>query len=101
MSSNNIIDKEKVVNITKLARIKVEDSELQHFTDDLDKILNWVVMLNAVDTITTDYDIIVNDTIPTNVLRTDVVTETNNIKSILSNAPEKKFPFFSVPKVIE
>ncbi|MBL7069336.1 MAG: Asp-tRNA(Asn)/Glu-tRNA(Gln) amidotransferase subunit GatC [Candidatus Omnitrophica bacterium] len=85
--------------IANLARIKLEKKESSDFSSQLGDIISFVEKLNKVDT---------KDTPPTthplplmNVFREDKVKESLPAEKALSNAPDKKYSFFKVPKVIE
>ena len=44
------VDKTTVANIAHLARIDVDDDELEQLAADLSSILQWIEQLNEVDT---------------------------------------------------
>ena len=93
------IDKKLVKKIATLSRIKIEENEVERFSNELSKIINWVEKLNEVDTknitpITNPSDI----KIP---FRKDKINDGKIKDKILKNAPEKKAGYFVVPKVVE
>ena len=93
------IDKKLVKKIAILSRIKIEENEVEKFSNELSKIINWVEKLNEVDTknitpITNPSDI----KIP---FRKDKINDGKIEDKILKNAPEKKAGYFIVPKVVE
>ena len=93
------IDKKLVKKIATLSRIKVEENEVERFSNELSKIISWVEKLNEVDTkdiipITNPSDI----KIP---YRKDEINDGKIKDKILKNAPEKKAGYFIVPKVVE
>jgi aspartyl-tRNA(Asn)/glutamyl-tRNA(Gln) amidotransferase subunit C len=93
------IDNTTVRNIARLARIKVEEKDLEAWGKDLEKILKWIEQLNAVQTAGVTPMFSVNkESMPH---RKDVITEGNCVKDILSNAPKTEFDMFVVPKVVE
>lgn len=85
--------------IAKLARIGLEDAELESVRQKLDGILGWVDQLSEVDV----------ESVPPMVgtemealrQREDVVTDGNCREAVLSCAPETSGPFYTVPKVVE
>ena len=88
-----------VKNIAKLARLNFQDNEIAEFTKEMGDILKYIEKLDELD---------VSDIEPTshvvemkNVLREDVVGESFSIEETLLNAPDKKYRFFVVPKVID
>ena len=44
------IDKKLVKKIATLSRIKIEENEVERFSNELSKIISWVEKLNEVDT---------------------------------------------------
>ena len=93
------IDKKLVKKIATLSRMKIEENEVERFSNELSKIINWVEKLNEVDTknitpITNPSDI----KIP---FRKDKINDGKIEDKILKNAPEKKAGYFVVPKVVE
>ena len=93
------IDKKLVKKIATLSKMKIEENEVEKFSNELSKIINWVEKLNEVDTknitpITNPSDI----KIP---FRKDKINDGKIEDKILKNAPEKKAGYFIVPKVLE
>lgn len=93
------IDKQTVLKTAKLCRIQIRDHELENYTNTLSRILDVVDTLFEVDTTNIEPLVNVNESGIT--LHEDVVTEGNQEKQVLANAPKAKFGYFSVPKVIE
>ena len=90
---------DQVKKIAHLARIGINDEELQIFQQQLNGILNWIDQLQEIDTSSVNiYDI---QKLSSLYERKDVVTACNNLDDVLKNAPQKKFNMFQVPKVIE
>jgi len=93
------IDKNTILKIAKLSRIKIKDSEIEELTKQLSSILDWVEQLNEVDTKNVDPLSNVSESkLP---LRKDIPNKPNKSKEILSNAPDRVEDYFVVPKVIE
>ena len=93
------INKKLVKKIATLSKMKIEENEVEKFSNELSKIINWVEKLNEVDTknitpITNPSDI----KIP---FRKDKINDGKIEDKILKNAPEKKAGYFVVPKVVE
>ena len=93
------IDKKLVKKIATLSKMKIEENEVEKFSNELSKIINWVEKLNEVDTknitpITNPSDI----KIP---FRKDKINDGKIEDKILKNAPKKKAGYFVVPKVVE
>ena len=93
------LDKEAVINIANLARIKVLDENLDHLARELSSIVDWVEQLNSVDTDGVEpLASVVDVTLP---LRTDVVSDGDCRDKVLANAPDVDDGFYAVPKVVE
>lgn len=93
------IDKNTVKYTADLARIELSEQELEHFTSQLNKILEYVNQLENVD---------VSKLEPTshvlemkNVYREDVVRKSLTACEVLKNAPNQENSLFKVPKIIE
>lgn len=93
------INKAEVEYIANLARISLDDSEVKRLKKELSSILNYMDLLNEVDT--TDVEPTVHTRTITNALRPDELRESQNKQDALVNAPTRQNDFFVVPKVIE
>ncbi len=92
------ITKEEVIYVANLARLDLDREALEKFASQIDSILEYMDLLNRVDTKgvpPTSHAISM-----TNVFRDDTVQETINREQALANAPEKDEENFLVPKVI-
>ncbi len=92
------ISKDKVTYVAKLARIHLDEENLDHFTAQLDKILAYMEKLNQLNT---------DDTAQTshvmglrNVFRADSTAPSLPNEEALKNAPEQENGHFKVPKII-
>jgi aspartyl-tRNA(Asn)/glutamyl-tRNA(Gln) amidotransferase subunit C len=93
------LDKETVINIANLARIKVPEENLNHLAGELSSILDWVEQLNSVDTDGVEpLASVVDVTLP---LREDKISDGDCRDKVLANGPEVEDGYFAVPKVIE
>ena len=93
------LDKATVAKVANLARIRVEENDLEPLANELNSILGWVEQLSEVDT---------DDVAPmTSVAemqlrwRKDEITDGGYQSQIVANAPSEEDGFFAVPKVIE
>lgn len=93
------LDKEQVKKIAHLARLKVDDAEVEAYANNLSKILDLVEQMAAADT---------SDVVPMSHpfdavqrLREDVVTEENQREAFQQVAPKAEAGLYLVPKVIE
>ena len=98
------VDKQTVAKIASLARIKMDDAELERLAPELSKILDWVEQLGEVDCEGVEpMTAVIPNTLR---LRDDVVnadpkTGGDRRDDVLANAPAAEHGFFGVPKVIE
>ncbi|MEE4155589.1 MAG: Asp-tRNA(Asn)/Glu-tRNA(Gln) amidotransferase subunit GatC [Erythrobacter sp.] len=98
------VDKPTVAKIASLARIRMNDAELEALVPELNNILGWVEQLGEVDVSGIEP---MSAVIPNSLrLRDDVVdadplTGGNRREDVLANAPAGEHGFFGVPKVIE
>lgn len=93
------LDAKKVARIARLARIGLSDDEVNTYQKDMEGIIDWVEQLNEVDV--ADVPPMVGTGLATARLREDAVTDGNRREDVLSNAPEREGPFYTVPKVVE
>jgi len=92
------ITKKEVVHVANLARLDLDEESISKFAGQIDDILEYVDMLNRVDTegvAPTSHAIFL-----TNAFREDRIKEHLNRNKALANAPEKENGNFMVPKVI-
>ncbi len=93
------VNAQQVRHVAKLARIAMNDAEVDALVPELNNILGWVDQLSAVDTdgvkpLTAVIDLRLR-------LRDDVVNDGDVRDKVLLNAPDAQHGFFAVPKVIE
>ena len=93
------LDKSTLERVAYLARIKIDNSEIDKMAEELNNIMKWVEKLNEVDI--EDVQPMTGVSSMTLREREDRVTDGGLEDKILSNAPEKIDGSFTVPKVIE
>jgi len=93
------LDKATVVRIATLAKIHIEDLEIEVFTKELNKIVDWVEQLNEVDV--EGVEPMTGVSGMTLREREDNILDGGYAEKIVINSKEKKNNSFSVPKVIE
>ena len=93
------IDKKLVKKIATLSRIKIQEKEVEKFSKELSKIINWVEKLNEVET--KNITPIANPSDIKIPLRKDEINDGKIEDKVLENAPEKKAGYFIVPKVVD
>ncbi len=93
------VDTDTVRRIAMLARLDVPEGQMADLTGELSKILDWMGLLNEVDT---------EGVAPMTAVkpmplrqRPDAVTEGGIAEDLVANAPQAAGPFYTVPKVIE
>ncbi len=93
------IDAKTVCRVAKLARIRLDDTEVEKAAGQLTRIFDWIEQLQEVDTEGVPEMTGVGEY--TLRMRDDVVTDGNIQEDILSNAPKSEFGCFVVPKMVE
>lgn len=93
------ITKDTVEKLATLSRLEFDGKAQEAIMGDLNRMLDFVGKLNALDTTGVKPLIYMND--ETNVLRNDEVRTDISQKEALSNAPKKDSDYFKVPKVVE
>ena len=93
------IDKNTVKNISKLARISLDENKVESLSKDLTSIMKFIEKLNKLNTDNTNpLTSIIDASLKS---RKDEIKEEKIRDQILKNSPEKNEEFFVVPKVIE
>ncbi|MDP7554181.1 MAG: Asp-tRNA(Asn)/Glu-tRNA(Gln) amidotransferase subunit GatC [Candidatus Thioglobus sp.] len=93
------LDKKQVKEIAQLARLKIDDSEVQQTTAELNNILNLMAELNEIDT--EHVEPMAHPLDMSQRLREDVVSETDLSEEFQAIAPKTGKQHFLVPTVIE
>ncbi len=93
------ISKDEVRHVARLARLQLDESQIQEMSETLSEILTYMGKLNEVDTsnISPTSHIVKMDT----VFREDEAKESLALDEALQNAPDRAGPFYRVPKIIE
>ena len=91
------VDKKLVREIASLARLGLTEEETGIFISQFRDILDYVSILNEVDTGTVPpaYEVSSND-VP---LRQDVIEESTPTQHFLANAPETRDGYVAIPRV--
>jgi aspartyl-tRNA(Asn)/glutamyl-tRNA(Gln) amidotransferase subunit C len=93
------VDASTVRRIAHLARIAVNDDEIEHLKGELNAILAFVQQLDDVDV--AGVEPMTSVTPMEMKKRADVVTDGGDPEAILKNAPARQDDYFVVPKVVE
>jgi aspartyl-tRNA(Asn)/glutamyl-tRNA(Gln) amidotransferase subunit C len=93
------LSREEVVHVAKLARLDLDDAELESLRGDLSSILTYVEKLAELDTkgVEPTSHVVAMET----PFREDAVTNEPNPEAALANAPRRDDNFFVVPAIIE
>ena len=92
------ISSNEVKKVAQLARLELNESEIQKHAEQLENILGYIKQLEKIDT----------ENIPcttraievVNVLRKDEKKDYENSEELLDLAPSRENQFFKVPKII-
>ncbi|ABX05199.1 MAG TPA: Asp-tRNA(Asn)/Glu-tRNA(Gln) amidotransferase GatCAB subunit C [Herpetosiphon sp.] len=90
---------EQVRQVAHLARLKLDEDEMERMRLQLSSILDHIEMLQAIDV--TDVPITAQVTDLTNVTRIDAVTSSLPVDAALANAPDRQGDYFRVKAVFE
>ena len=93
------VDAATVRRIGRLARIRIEEAEVETYREELNVILGFVEQLNEVDV--TGVEPMTSVTPMQLRRREDRVTDGGYADKVVANAPLSEDNFFMVPKVIE
>jgi aspartyl-tRNA(Asn)/glutamyl-tRNA(Gln) amidotransferase subunit C len=93
------LSREEIQRVAMLARLRLTAEEEERFTEQLDKILQYMDKLNQLDT--SEVQPLAHAVDIVNAFREDEVTNRPNVDALLANAPERDETFFRVPKIIE
>jgi aspartyl-tRNA(Asn)/glutamyl-tRNA(Gln) amidotransferase subunit C len=93
------LDHATVRRIASLARIRVEEQEVETLCQELNGILGWIEQLNEVDV--TGIAPLTGAINARLAMRADVVNDGGYPDQVLGNAPERIGDFYVVPKVVE
>ena len=93
------IEPETARKVAKLARIAVDEARLPALAEEFNAILGFIEQLQEVDV--EGVEPMVSVTPMRLKRREDAVTDGDQQKAVLSNAPDAHEGFFAVPKVVE
>lgn len=94
-----MISKDQVSHVADLARLEFDEKQLENFTSQLDKIVDFVDQLNEVDT--TGVEPTTHVTNAVNVFREDEPKPGEGRSALLKNVPETAEGLIRVPAIIE
>ena len=92
------ISSDEVKKVAQLARLELNESEIQKHGEQLEKILEYIKQLETINT--EDIPCTTRAIEVVNVLRKDEKKNYENSEEILDLAPSRENKFFKVPKII-
>ena len=92
------VSKEEIKHIADLARLEIDESEIDNYILNLQDILNFANIVNNAPVENLDVTIGANEA--KNVFRKDEVEVFEDNEALLENAKEKERNMFKIPKVI-
>jgi len=94
------LSQEQVRHVAQLARLNLSTSEIEQFSHDLTRIIDYIDQLSEVDTSSLENGWSESQKIAKNVFREDEIRPSLPREKALANAPDKDDEYFHVPKVI-
>lgn len=93
------LDEKTIYKIADLARIHIDENDVETLIPEMNKILSFMEKLNELDTSNVKPLVYMNEA--RNVWRDDVVKQEISTAEGLKNAAKHSNQFFMVPKIIE
>ena len=93
------VSKEEILHIANLARLNLEEDEIEKYRENLQDILNFANVVNNAPVEGLDVTIGANE--ENNVFRKDEINVFEDTESLLQNAPSQEQNMFKLPKVIQ
>ena len=92
------ITKEEVRKVAELARLELNENEINNHAEQLEKILEYIKQLEEIDT--NEVPCTTRAIEVVNVFRKDKKQNSNCKEELLDLAPSKEDEYFKVPKII-
>jgi aspartyl-tRNA(Asn)/glutamyl-tRNA(Gln) amidotransferase subunit C len=92
------LSQDEVAHVAHLARIDLNEAELEHFADHLGKVLEHASELDSLDL--ESISSMSHPRLLTNVMRDDVVGTTLDRAEVLEQAPDTESGHFRVPSIL-
>lgn len=93
------LSREDVAHVAMLARIQLEDAELDRLASQLDQIVDWVGQVSEVAS--ADVPPMSHPMPLANVTRPDEVRASLSVEQALANAPQAQDDRFAVPRILD
>ena len=92
------ISKDDMEHIAHLARLKVDDSQVERLAAQVSKILDYIDVLKEADV--SCVPLASGGSLQTNVFRLDRVEPSPGPAITLTNAPDRDDDFYTVPRIV-
>ena len=92
------ISSDEVKKVAQLARLELNENEIQQHAEQLEKILDYIKQLEKINTV--DVPCTTRAIEVVNVLRKDEKKDYENSQELLDLAPSRENKFYKVPKII-
>ena len=92
------ISSDEVKKVAQLARLELNENEINQHAEQLEKILEYIKQLEKINT--EDVPCTTRAIEVVNVLRKDEKKDYENSEDLLNLAPSRENTFFKVPKII-
>tara|TARA_Y100001970_G_scaffold283788_1_gene399784 strand:+ start:243 stop:554 length:312 start_codon:yes stop_codon:yes gene_type:complete len=99
MSKKQKISQKEVEKIASLSRLSLSKKELTSHTEDMNNILDYMDLLNEVDTENVDELVNVHDMKSS--LREDIFEDSLSKESVIENSPKSSKDYIEVPLVVK
>ena len=93
------LSREEVRHVALLARLALEEDQIEHVTKQLGEILDYIEKLNELDT--DDVEPLSHPLPLSNVFRDDKPLGSLGREDSLKNAPRQRMGHFEVPRIIQ
>ena len=98
MSNKITINDKLVADLSRLAKLKFDDSKAEKMKSELDKIIGFIDKLSEIDTKGIEPFIYLSEEV--NIFRADEIKHEVSQENALKNAPQKDSDYFKVPTVL-
>ena len=99
MSKTKKVTKKELNKIAKLSKLSLSEAELKTHTKDINNILDYMDLLNEIDTSNVEELVNVHDT--HSVLREDVTEKSIPKEKVIENSPKSKGDYIEIPLVVK
>jgi aspartyl-tRNA(Asn)/glutamyl-tRNA(Gln) amidotransferase subunit C len=93
------LTREQVLHIARLARVGIDEDEVDHFAEQLSQVLEYFERLGEVDT--ADVPPTAHTLALHNVWRDDEPGPSLDVETVLANAPQREGDLFRVKAILE